>query len=71
MWEETTEGHRFVGDWEVEWGQSSAAYVADLRESARLRQQRKRSWEKEEGGTRDTPRDVGKAGTKRKARPSD
>lgn len=54
------------------WGQSSAAYVADLRESARLRQQRKRSREKEEGVTRDVPRDVprdvGKAGSERKAR---
>lgn len=71
LWEEITDGYRCVGDWEVEWGQSSAAYVADLRESARLRQQRKRSREKQEDVTRDVPRDVGKAGTERKARPSD
>jgi hypothetical protein len=75
LWEEISDGYRCVGDWEVEWGQSSAAYVADLRETARLRQQRKRSREKQEDVTRDVPRDVprdvGKAGSERNARPSD
>lgn len=58
-WEPLEVGYQFAGDSETDLGQSTEAYVTNLREKARARQVRKRS---SSPVTRDVPRDVGKEG---------
>ncbi|MDA7565935.1 hypothetical protein N8716_00650 [Pontimonas sp.] len=67
LWKAVEGGFQCAGDWETDFGQSTAAYVTERREKARLRQAKRRS---SSLVTRDVPRDVGeeRLGKERKER---
>ena len=67
LWKAVEGGFQYAGDWEADFGQSTAAYVTERREKARLRQAKRRS---SSLVTRDVPRDVGeeRLGKERKER---
>ena len=67
LWKAVEGGFQCAGDWEADFGQSTAAYVTERREKARLRQAKRRS---SSLVTRDVPRDVGeeRLGKERKER---